>query len=85
MRRHTHNFVETYQGLVGYGADRETDENTIIYYLQKFSDDKFMALITKRMTDEELLEIFDLINRILKNHLAPSEYHDLFLRDDHDE
>ena len=80
---HTHDFVKKYQGLVGYGADRETDENTIIYYLQKFSDDKFMALITKRMTDEELLEIFDLINRILKNHLTASEYHNLFLRDDH--
>ena len=81
---HTHNFVENYQGLVGYGADRETDENTIIYYLQKFSDDKFMATITKRMTDEELLELFDLINRLLKNHLTESEYHTLFLKEDHD-
>ena len=83
MQMHTHNFVETYQGLVGYGADRETDENTVIYYLQKFSDDKLMALITKRMTDEELLAIFDLITRILKNHLTESEYHNLFLREDH--
>jgi len=80
---HTHKFVESYQGLVGYGADRETDENTIIYYLQKFSDDKFMALITKRMTDEEMLELFDMINRLLKNHLTESEYHNLFLKDEH--
>jgi hypothetical protein len=80
---HTHNFVETYQGLVGYGADRETDENTLIYYLQKFSDDKFMALITKRMTDEEMLELFNLINRLLKNHLIEAEYHKQFLKDEH--
>ena len=79
---HTHNFVENYQGLVGYGADRETDENTLIYYLQKFSDDKFMALITKRMTDTEMMELFDLINRLLKNHLTEAEYHRLFLKDD---
>ena len=79
---HTHNFVEDYQGLVGYGADRETDENTIIYYLQKFSDDRFMATITKRMTDEELQEMFDLITRLLKKHLTESEYHALFLKDD---
>ncbi len=79
---HTHNFVENYQGLVGYGADRETDENTIIYYLQKFSDDRFMATITKRMTDEELQEMFDLITRLLKKHLTESEYHALFLKDD---
>ena len=79
---HTHNFVENYQGLVGYGADRETDENTIIYYLQKFSDDKLMATITQRMADEELLETFEFINRLLKNHLSESEYHNLFLKDD---
>jgi hypothetical protein len=79
---HTHNFVENYQGLVGYGADRETDENTIIYYLQKFSDDRFMATITKRMTDEELLEMFEFIHRLLKKHLTESEYHRLFLKDD---
>ena len=80
---HTHNFVETYEGLVGYGLDRETDENTVICYLQKFSDDRFMATMTKRMTDEELLELFELINRLLRKHLAESEYHALFLKDDH--
>ncbi len=79
---HTHNFVENYRGLVGYGADRETDENTIIYYLQKFSDDNFITMITQRMTDEELLEMFELINRLLKKHLTESEYHKLFLKDD---
>ena len=84
MPIHTHEFVESYQGLVGYGFDRETDENTVIYYLQKFSDDRFMEMMTKRMTEEELLELFDLINRLLKTHLTQTEYHSLFLRDDHD-
>ena len=78
---HTHNFVENYKGLVGYGADRETDENTIIYYLQKFSDDEFIATLTKRMSDKELQEIFDLINHLLKKYLNESEYHELFLKD----
>jgi len=85
MAKHTHNFVETYQGLVGYGADRETDENTLIFYMQKFADDRFMSLITKRMTDEEMLALFDLLNRLLKNHLSEAEYHELFLKDDHGE
>ena len=79
---HTHNFVENYQGLVGYGADRETDENTIIYYLQKFSDDQFIKMLTKRMADEELQELFDVINRLLKRHITEDEYHRLFLKDD---
>ena len=82
MPLHTHNFVENYQGLVGYGADRETDENTLIYYMQKFSDDRFMSLMTKRMTDEEMLELFD---RLLKSHLTENEYHAQFLKDDHDD
>ena len=82
MPKHTHDFVESYQGLVGYGADRETDENTLMYYMQKFSDDRCMSLITKRMTDEEMLELFDLLNRLLKNHLSEVEYHGLFLKDD---
>jgi hypothetical protein len=43
-----------------------------------------MATMTKRMTDEELLELFELINRLLRKHLAESEYHALFLKDDHD-
>ncbi len=84
MSLHSHNFVENYSGLVGFGADRKTDENTIIYYLQKFSDDQLMSIITRRMTDTELEETFELINRILKNHLTESEYHNLFLKDDHD-
>ena len=85
MPKHTHDFVESYRGLVGYGADRETDENTLIYYLQKFSDDRFVSLITKRMTDEEMLELFNLLNRLLKNHLEEAEYHSVFLKDDHED
>ena len=65
MPIHTHEFVETYKGLVGYGFDRETDENTVKYYLQKFSDDRFMELMTTRMTEGELLELYDHINRLL--------------------
>ena len=80
---HTHEFVETYKGLVGYGFDRETDENTVMYYLQKFSDDRFLAMMTQRMTEGELLELFELINRLLKKHLTETEYHNLFLKDDH--
>ena len=79
---HSHDFVENYSGLVGFGADRETDENTIIYYLQKFSDDTLMARLVKRMTDGELGEIFELVNRIMKRHFKESEYHSLFLKDE---
>ena len=83
MATHSHNHVETYDGLIGFGLDRETDENTIIYYLQKFSDDTLMGELVKRLTDDELDEIFSLLTRLLKKHLKDSEYHALFLKDDH--
>ena len=82
MTIHSHNFVETYGGLIGFGADRETDENTVVYYLQKFSDDRLMKTIIKRLSDEELTEIFNLITRLLKNHLVNNEYHQFFLKED---
>jgi hypothetical protein len=81
MTIHSHNFVETYDGLVGFGADRQTDENTVVYYLQKFSDDHLMKTIIKRLSDEELSEIFGLITRLLKNHLVDNEYHKFFLKE----
>ena len=81
MAKHSHEFVETYAGLIGFGLDRETDENTVICYLQKFSDDQLMALLRKRLTDGELNKIFTLISRLLQNHLSEAEYHNCFLKD----
>ena len=81
MAQHTHHFVEEYDGLVGFGMDREGDENTVVYYLQKFSDDALMNLIKKRLLQEELEEIFNLTTRLLKTHLSEEEYHGYFLKD----
>jgi hypothetical protein len=83
MAKHAHKFVETYDGLMGFGAGRETDEKTVICYLQKFSDDQLMQRIIKRLSDEELSEIFSLISRLLKHHLTDLEYHRLFLKEEH--
>ncbi len=81
MTKHSHDFVETYKDLVGFGLDRETNENTVIYYLQKFSDDRLMKNLIEKMTDDDLDEIFFMITRLLKTHLSDSEYHTLFLKD----
>ena len=83
MPAHTHEFVETYDGLVGFGLDRETDENTVIYYLQKFSDDQLMAKLRQRLHDDDLSALFDLVSNLLCKHLSEDEYHTLFLKDEH--
>ena len=81
MNNHSHSFVETYDGFVGFGFNRETDENTVVYYLQKFSDDDLMKTLIKKLSDEELNELFNLVNRLLKEHLTERQYHTLFLKE----
>jgi hypothetical protein len=83
MPDHSHRFVETYDGLVGFGLNRSTDESTLIYYLQKFSDDHLLATLVKRLSDEELEALFDLVNALMKRHFSEPEYHRLFLKEDH--
>ncbi|OQY06454.1 MAG: cytoplasmic protein [Desulfobacteraceae bacterium 4572_123] len=78
---HTHDFVETHQGFVGFGLDRKSDEETILYYLQKFSDDALMRELIPRLSDLELEEIFSLVTGLMKKHLSEPEYHRLFLKD----
>lgn len=81
MTVHTHRFVEDYKGMVGIGFDRETDESTLVYYLQKFSDDALMGILRQRLTDQEITDLFDHLAGLLRQHLSESEYHDLFLKD----
>jgi len=82
MIKHSHNFVETYKNLVGFGLNRETDENTVVYCLQKFSDDSLMEVLKQRMTGKELEEVFELISKVLKKHLTEEEYHRYYLKED---
>jgi hypothetical protein len=81
MPLHTHQFVDSYSGFVGFGFNRETDEHTLMYYLQKFSDDTFMKTIIQRLTDDELSQLFEIMTKLMKTHLSEPEYHQLFLKD----
>ncbi|MCF8082239.1 MAG: cytoplasmic protein [Deltaproteobacteria bacterium] len=82
MGKHSHEFVETFKGFAAYGLDRQTNEDTVQVYLQKFSDDHLMQRILKRMTDDDLLELFEVTGKMLKKYLSESEYHALFLKDE---
>ncbi|NSW85306.1 MAG: cytoplasmic protein [Syntrophobacteraceae bacterium] len=82
MAAHKHTFVETYDGLVAFGFSREVDEKSLIYYLQKFSDDDLMQKLVPRLTDEEITRVFEMLSQLLRNHLVDNEYHEYFLKDD---
>ncbi len=81
MTSHSHDFIETFDGFVGFGLNRESDRDTVIYYLQKFSDDDLMNLLRKRLTNEECLSIFNLLCSLLRKHLSEPEYHRFFLKE----
>lgn len=81
MTNHRHAFVDEYDGLVGFGFSREVNENTLRYYLQKFSDDDHAALILSRMSDSDMEELFNLLGNLLKKYLTEEEYHSQFLKD----
>lgn len=81
MSQHSHDFVDSYRGLVGYGFDRPTDQATLQIYLQKFSDDQCMERILPRLSQEEMDTVFDLLSRLLRDHFSEDEYHALFLKD----
>ena len=81
MSKDTHQFIQEYKGLAAFGMDRETDEETIMFYLQKFSEDSFMKKFLPRLSQQELEEMYEWINNHLRKHLSEDEYHTLFLKD----
>ena len=83
MPIHSHRFIEDFDGFIGFGLNQESDMDTVIYYLQKFSDDRLMELLRKRLTDEDRETIFELISGLLRRHLSESEYHRYFLKEKH--
>lgn len=81
MQKDTHHFIQGYKGLGAFGLSRETDEETIMFYLQKFSEDSFLKAILPRLSDQELEDIYQFINTKLKGHFSEDEYHSIFLKD----
>lgn len=81
MKKDTHQFIQEYKGIAAFGVNRRSDEETIMFYLQKFSEDAFMKALIPRLSDQELEDIYEWINAYLKKHIPENEYHRLFLKD----
>ena len=81
MRRHHHEFVEKYQGMMAFGYSREEDESSLIVLLQKISDDELMQLLSRRISDSEIESLVDLLTGLMKKHLSGEEYHRYFLKE----
>ncbi|MBF0572514.1 MAG: cytoplasmic protein [Desulfamplus sp.] len=81
LQQDSHNFIHQYKGLGAFGMDRKTDEETIMFYLQKFSEDRFMKAFIPRLKNEEIEGLYNIINSLLKKYFLEEEYHSLFLKD----
>lgn len=81
MKKDTHHFIHEYTGLGAFGLDRKTDEETLKFYLQKFSEDSFLNLMVPRLSEKEIEDIYLMVNQMLKRHLSEAEYHIVFLKD----
>jgi hypothetical protein len=66
---------------ISFGWDRATDERSCQAFVQRFSRPDLLALLTPRLTDEELTGLIDHLSGLMKRHLAEGEYHRLFLAD----
>lgn len=81
MKKDTHNFIHDYKGLGAFGMDRKTDEETLMFYLQKFSEDSLLNLLVPRLSDTEIESLYEMVNKTIKTHLSEDEYHQVFLKD----
>jgi hypothetical protein len=81
MAQHRHEFVETYDGMMAFGYSREEDERSLIVFLQKFSDDDLMRLLSSRLGDSEIEALVDRLTGLMKRHLSEAEYHQYFLKE----
>jgi hypothetical protein len=80
--KHSHRFVEDYDGLVAFGMSREVDEKTLMVYLQKFSDDALLKVLIPRLSNQEMETLFELLSDLMRKHLSDNEYHAHFLKEE---
>ena len=78
---YSHRIVEEHGNALALGLGRQSDEEAVICYLQKFSDDELMRALVGRLSDEELEEIVQLVMRLLRKHFTDAEYHRYFLKE----
>lgn len=66
---------------ISFGWDRATDERSCQAFVQRFSRQGLLAVLTPRLTDQELTALIDHLSGLMKTHLSEGEYHRLFLAD----
>lgn len=62
-----------------FGFDRATDEQSLMLFLQRFTDKNLMGVLLPRLQDEDISATVDFLTAVMQKHLSEKEYHSLFL------
>ncbi len=64
-----------------FGLTEELDRESFACFLQLAGEKKFAEVLSKRVSDKEILDFVDAFTDLLRRHLNETEYHTLFLKD----
>jgi len=62
-----------------FGFDRETDEQSLLIFLENFLRQDILKILVPRMSDQEISGLVNQLTGIMHKHLSKGEYHQLFL------
>ena len=78
-RNKTKSLQDTDPYAIVFGFDRNTDEQSLKLFLQRFADRRMLEVLLPRLQDKDILGTVDFLTAILQKHLSEKEYHSLFL------
>ena len=62
-----------------FGFDRETDEQSLSLFLERFTDKGMLKVLLPRLEKDDIFATVDFLTGIMQKHLSEKEYHSLFL------
>ncbi len=66
-----------------FGLNPQVDQQSFSSFLQLAGRPEFADLLSRRLSEQEILSFVSFFTGILKRNLSEEEYHRLFLQDDH--
>ncbi len=63
-----------------FGLNRETDEQSLIAFLKRFTNDALIDTLIPRLESQEINDLVDFLTGLMHAHITKEEYHRLFLK-----
>ncbi len=66
-----------------FGLNRHCDEASLTAFIRLFAGSALLDTLIPRMTEADITATVDFLTGLMKRHLSESEYHRLFLGEEH--